>query len=155
MSRDDVAVTEDAANRVAEAIEALASRVALVAFHHRGPLVSGHGACTGICEQIDQNIGSREKEEIVVSMFEQRFAFGARGPANRLNALDAEGFDDGAGHRELLKQKPPACRHYFSGTIHHLARTHKLGAGEAVIPAGRALPLPDRSRRRCARAYPN
>src|SRR5215469_11789413 len=100
-----MAITEDVAHRIAEAIEAFASRITLVAFHHRGPLVGGHGARARVGKQIDQHIGSREKEEIVVGIFEQHFALGAGGPANRLNTLDAEGFDDGAGHQELLNQK--------------------------------------------------
>ena len=41
---DHVLVSADVLNRIAEAVEAAASGIALVAFHDGGPLVRGHGA---------------------------------------------------------------------------------------------------------------
>ncbi len=49
--------TEDVLDRLLEAIETLAAGVAFVALHDRGPLVGGHGAGTGIGEEVDENIG--------------------------------------------------------------------------------------------------
>ena len=56
MSRDDMAVSEDVLDRVAEANEALAPGVALVAFHDGRPLMGGHGAGARVRKQVDQHV---------------------------------------------------------------------------------------------------
>ena len=96
---DHVLVAEDVLDGVAEADEAAAAGVALVAFHDRGPLVRGHGAGAGVGEQVDEDVVGREQEQVVVRGAEEFFALGAGGPADGLDGLDAEGLDDGAdGH---------------------------------------------------------
>ena len=95
---NDVAISEDVLHRIAKAVEALAACVTFVAFHNGGPLVSGHRAGAGIGEQVDQHVGSGKKKEIVVRGAKQLQALIAAGPADRLDALDAKRFDDGAGH---------------------------------------------------------
>ena len=45
---DYVAITEDVLDRSAKPVEALASGVAFVRFHHRCPLMRGHRAGAGI-----------------------------------------------------------------------------------------------------------
>src|SRR5262249_3993136 len=68
--------------------------------HHAGPLLGGHGAGAGISQQIDQDVFCGQEEKIVVGGAQKFLALTARGPANRLNALDAERFNDGAhGHK--------------------------------------------------------
>ena len=92
---NDVLVAEDVLHGVAEAVEALAAGVALVALHDGGPLVGGHGAGTGVGEQIDEHVVGRQEKEVVVRGPEQLLALGAGGPANGFDALDAERLDDG------------------------------------------------------------
>ncbi len=97
MRRDDVAVAEDVLDRVAEVVEAAAAGVALVAFHDGGPLMSRHGAGAGVGEQVDEHIVGRQEEQVVVGGTQQLFTLRAGGPADRLDALDAERLDDGFG----------------------------------------------------------
>ena len=80
---------------VAEVIEAAAARVTLVAFHDAGPLMRRHGAGAGIGEQVDEHVVGGQEEQVVVSRAQQLLALLAGGPANRLDALDAERLDDG------------------------------------------------------------
>ena len=94
---DDVPVAEDVLNGILEAIEAATAGVAFVAFHDGGPLVRGHRAGSGVGEQVDEDVVSAQQEKIVVCGFEELLALGAGGPADGLDTLDAEGFDDGAG----------------------------------------------------------
>ena len=63
---DDVRVAEDVLHGVAEAIEAAAAGIALVAFHDGGPLMGGHGAGAGVGEEVDEDVVGREQEEVVV-----------------------------------------------------------------------------------------
>ena len=98
VGRDDVLVAEDILNGSAELLEAAAAGITLVAFHHGGPLVGGHGASAGIGEQVDEDIVGGQKKEVVVRGAEQLLALRAGRPVNGLDALDAKGFDDGAGH---------------------------------------------------------
>src|SRR5579862_332614 len=95
MRGDDVPVAENLLDRSFEMIEALASGVAFVAFHHAGPLVGGHGSGAGVGEEVDEHIIGGKKKQIVVRGFEQFFALLAGSPANGFDAFDAEGFDDG------------------------------------------------------------
>ena len=71
------------------------SGIALVAFHHGGPLVRRHGARAGVGEQIHQDIASGEEKQIVVRGTQQMLALFARGPADGLNALDTKWLNDG------------------------------------------------------------
>ena len=57
-----VLVAEDILHRIAEAIEAAAARVALVALHDRGPLMGGHGPGARVGKQVDQHIVGRQAE---------------------------------------------------------------------------------------------
>ena len=95
---DDMLVSEDVLNGIAEAVEAAAAGVAFVALHDRGPLVGGHGAGAGIGKQVDQHIVGGEQKQVVVRGPQQLLAFFARGPADGLNTLNAEWLDDGPGH---------------------------------------------------------
>ena len=92
---DDVGVADDVLDGVAESVEAAAAGVALVAFHDGCPLMRGHGAGAGVGEEVDEDVVGVEKEEVVMCGFEELFALGAGGPADGLDALDAEGLDDG------------------------------------------------------------
>ena len=109
---DHVLVAEDVLHGVAEAIEAAAAGVALVAFHDGGPLVRGHGAGAGVGEQVDEDIVGGQQKQVVVRGAEQLLALGAGGPANGLDALDAEGLDDGARHADS-----PLLRHTWEANV--------------------------------------
>ncbi len=99
---DHVLVAEDVLNGIAKLVEAATASVALVAFHDGGPLVGGHGAGAGVGEQVDEDIIGGQEEKVVVGGLEKLLALGAGGPADGLDALDAEGLNDGAGHGSLL-----------------------------------------------------
>jgi hypothetical protein len=96
VSGDDMFVADDFVDRVAEAIEASASGVALIALHDRSPLVRGHGSGSRVSEEIDEHIICWQEEEVVVRGFQQFFALRARRPADRLDAFDSEWLDDGS-----------------------------------------------------------
>ncbi len=98
MSWNHMAIAENILNGLAKSVEALASSVTLVAFHDRRPLVRGHGPGAGIGQQVNQHVGGGKQEQIVVSSAEKLFPLRARGPPDRLNALDAKRLDDGARH---------------------------------------------------------
>src|SRR5512146_616464 len=95
--RNDVLVSEYVLDRVTEAVVTFAPGVALVPFHDGTPLVGGHCAGARVGEQIDQDVIGREKKEVVVRVTKQLFAFLARSPADRFNALNAKRLDNGAG----------------------------------------------------------
>ena len=102
MRGDDVTVAEDILDGILEVVEAAAAGVALVAFHDGGPLVGGHGSGAGVGEQVDEDIVGGEQKEVVVGGFEELLALFAGGPVDGLDALDAEGLDDGFdGHRAI------------------------------------------------------
>ena len=104
--RDHVLVAEDVLDGIAEALEAAAAGVALVAAHNRGPLLGRHGAGTGVGEQVDEHVIGGQQEQIVVGGAQQRFALFASGPANGFDALDAERFNDSGGrHGTYLLRK--------------------------------------------------
>ncbi len=98
VGRDDVLVAENILHRRAELLEAAAAGITLIAFHHGRPLVGGHGAGAGIGEQVDEDIVRRQEKKVVTRGAEQLLALSAGRPVNGLDALDAEGLDDGAGH---------------------------------------------------------
>ena len=54
--RNHICVSKDVLDRTTEPLKALAAGITLVPFHHRRPLMSGHGAGSGIGEQINQYI---------------------------------------------------------------------------------------------------
>src|SRR5580692_4318770 len=95
MGGDDVTVAENFLDGIFEAVEAAAAGVAFVALHAGGPLMRGHGARAGDGEQVDEDIVGGEQEQVVVGGFEEVLALAAGGPAQRFDALDAAGFDDG------------------------------------------------------------
>ena len=98
---DDVSISKDVLNRVAELIEATAARVTLIAFHHGGPLVTGHGAGAGIGQKVDQDVVGRKEKEVIVCGAKQIFALLASSSSNGLDALDAERLNDGLRHEDL------------------------------------------------------
>ena len=109
-----------------EAEEALAAGVGFVAAHHRRPLLGGHRAGAGIGQQVDQDVARFDQEEVVAGRFQIALAFRRRGVAQRLHALDAERFDDGA-HEQIIA---PGAGASPSGLLQEAAksRTRKLKA---------------------------
>ena len=101
---DHVAETGKGVGHALEAEEAFAAGVGFVAAHHGGPLFGGHGAGAGIGEQVDQNMAGGDEEEVVACLFEVELALLRGGVVQRLDALDAERFDDGA-HVEIIAGK--------------------------------------------------
>ena len=55
--------------RIRETARSSAARVALVAPHHRRPLLGGHGAGAGVGQQVDQHVIGGQKEQVVVRRF--------------------------------------------------------------------------------------
>jgi len=54
------------------------------------PLRSGHGACSRIGEQIDEDILGRNLEQVEAGLFEELFALLTRDVRSGSDALDAE-----------------------------------------------------------------
>src|SRR5208282_2569052 len=102
--RDDVLIAEDILHRAAELLEAAAAGITLIAFHHGRPLMRGHSSGAGISKEIDEHVVRRQKKKIVERRAEELLALRACGPVNGFDALDAEGFDDGARHGEFSIQ---------------------------------------------------
>src|SRR5262249_13887557 len=98
---------ENLFHRITEAHEAGAAGIAFIAAHHACPLFGGHGAGTGIRQQINQDVFRSQQKKVVVGGAQKLLALKARGPANRFNALDEEGLNDGAdGNRTFLIVPP-------------------------------------------------
>jgi hypothetical protein len=114
---DDVTVAGDVLDGALEVMEALAARIALIAFHDAGPLVGGHGAGSRVGEQIDEDVVGFEKEEVVVRGAEKLFTLGASGPADGLDALDAEGLDDGLGGHGVFLVSRGTAEAGFIGVV--------------------------------------
>src|ERR1043165_2775568 len=112
---DHVPITEAFLDGIFEVVEAFAAGVALVAFHDAGPLVRGHGASAGVGEQIDEDIVGGQQEEIVVRRFEELLALSSSGPANGFDALDAERFNDGFGHKKASSGDPKQTSLSYGG----------------------------------------
>ena len=68
---NDVAEPGERAHRLFEAVEAFAAGVGFVAAHHGRPLFGGHGAGSGIGQQVDQNLAGADLEQIVAGGFEK------------------------------------------------------------------------------------
>src|SRR5208337_3696730 len=96
MSRNNVAKAENRLHGIAEAREAGRARIGLVAAHHGGPLLRGHGRRAGIREQVNQDCFRSDQKKIVPGLFDELLPFRACSPANGLNTLYAEWFDDRA-----------------------------------------------------------
>ena len=102
MGWDHAPVPEDGLNGIAEVVEAATAGIALIAFHHGGPLVRGHGAGPGVGQQVDEHVIRGKQEDVEVGCGEDLLALGACGPVDGLDTLDAEGLDDGAErHRKI------------------------------------------------------
>ena len=69
MRRNHVAEAGEFVAPPSQAEEALAARIGFVAAHHRRPLLGGHGAGAGIGQQIDQDVGGGDQEEIVAGVW--------------------------------------------------------------------------------------
>ena len=126
--RDHMLVAEDVLNGIAEAVEATAAGIALVTLHDGRPLLRGHGAGAGVGEQVDEHIVGGQEEQVVVRGAQQLLALLTRGPADALDTLDAEWFDDGLGRHGGL----------FPNTwVPQVWRFPDLGPRESVLPRSR------------------
>jgi hypothetical protein len=99
----------DVADHGFQAKEAARPGVALVAFHDGAPLARRHRAGARIGEPVDQHVIGAQLEDVQVRRFEQALTLAARGHADRLDALDAEGFDQCSGHGDcapVLEGRP-------------------------------------------------
>ncbi len=95
MRGDDLTESGNFPDTVSEAIPRSRSRVGLVAAHHRGPLLlGGHGAGSGIRQQIDEDLFGRDAEQIPMRTAQDLLALLARRHAQWLNDLDAKGLDN-------------------------------------------------------------
>jgi hypothetical protein len=92
---DDVFEAGQLAHGRLEAVEALAAGVGLVAAHHGRPLFGGHGAGAGVGEQVDEDVGGVDQEEVEAGLLEEPLPLLGRGLAERLDGLDPERLDDG------------------------------------------------------------
>src|SRR5690606_29967646 len=109
-----------------------AAGVGLVAFHDAGPLVGAHGTGAAVGHQVDDHVRGAQQKGVVVRLLQQLHALGLSAQADGLNALDAEGLDDGTelhGSRlfELGLEETQVL-----GLVHH-AQT-----GDAFVPVGYA-----------------
>jgi hypothetical protein len=84
---DDVAVTENALDGAAEALETGAARVAFVAAHHGRPLLGAHGRGAGVRQHVDQHGLGGQQEQVVVRGLQQLLALLPVRPADRLHRL--------------------------------------------------------------------
>ena len=64
-----------------------------------------HCAGARIGEQVNQDVRGGQQEKVIVRGPEKVFTLLARRPADRLDTLDAKGFDDGTGHSKLLNHE--------------------------------------------------
>ena len=79
----------------AQAIETLAAGIRLITAHQRRPLFGGHGARTGIREQINEDVAGTDTEQVVSGFAKKALSLLQRGVPEGFDALDAERFDDG------------------------------------------------------------
>ncbi len=66
MRGDDVPISENLLDGVAEVVEASAAGIAFVTFHYTRPLMGGHRSGTGISKQVDEDVIGRQEEKVVV-----------------------------------------------------------------------------------------
>src|SRR4051794_14846186 len=78
-----------------EAIPASRTGIRFVASNHAGPLLTAHGCCTAVGEQIDDDVFSRYLEDVIVRTAERRFAFFSRGQLYGLDHFYFERLDNG------------------------------------------------------------
>jgi len=83
-------------HRRLETLPGSAAGVALVAEHHGGPLLGGHGAGAGVGEEIDAAVLGVEQEDVVVGRGKRLLALGVGRDLEGFRHLDAEGLDDRA-----------------------------------------------------------
>ena len=96
--RHEVLHAGDALHHRLQAVEAARAGVALVAFHDGAPLARRHGAGAGVGQPVDQHVLGAQLEDVELGRLQQALALGARGHPDRLDGLDAEGFDQRLGH---------------------------------------------------------
>jgi len=109
VNRQNVRKAKNFAHHRVKSFEAGTSRVGLIAFQERAPLFGAHGRGAAVGQEINENLVRIEMEKIEMGPRKRPFALFARGPANRFDGLDAEGFDrreQGCG-----VQDPPRGRH--------------------------------------------
>ncbi len=93
----------DALNDGLQPVKTARPGVAFVAFHDGAPLARRHRAGARIGQPVDQHIFSAELENIELGRLQQLHPLLARGHANRLDALDAERFNQGFRHGNFSK----------------------------------------------------
>ena len=76
VGREDVLHPGDLGDARLEALPRPAAGVALVAEHHRRPLLGGHGAGARVGEQIDAAVLGVEEEDVVVGRLQGRLPVG-------------------------------------------------------------------------------
>jgi hypothetical protein len=91
---NDVAKGKEAGHRLEEAEPRGRAGVGLVATLDAGPLLGAHRARARIGEEVDQDVGSVEVEEVVARLAQVSLALVHRGHPDRLDALDPERLDD-------------------------------------------------------------
>ena len=91
---DHVLEREEGPHALQEAKPGRRAGVRLVAALDAGPLLGRHRSGTRIRQQVDDHIRGVEVEEVVARLEQMLVAFGDRGHADRLDALDPERLDD-------------------------------------------------------------
>src|SRR5207244_4238731 len=82
MGGNDVPVTENILDGIAEVVEASAAGVTLVAFDQCRPLMRGHGAGPGVSQQVYEHIFGRQKKQIVMRGAEELVPLQTHGPGD-------------------------------------------------------------------------
>ena len=99
-----------------------AAGVALVAALDRGPLVAAHRARAGVGQQVDQDVGRVEVEQVPARGLERRLALRLGGQPDRLDRVDPERLDDRlpavhGGEDTRLRRPGPLRRSRPDGTL--------------------------------------
>ncbi len=103
VGRHEMLHAGDALDHRLQPVEAARPGVALVALHDGAPLAGRHGAGAGIGQPVDQHILGAQLEDIEFGRFEHLLALRPRGHADRLDAFDAKGLNQGFRHGSRVK----------------------------------------------------
>ena len=98
VGRDHVLEREERAHRLEEDEPGRRAGVALVAALDRGPLVAGHRARAGVGQEVDEDVGRVEPEDVVPGVANRAGAVRGRRQLQRLDRVDAERLDDRLEH---------------------------------------------------------
>ena len=99
VGRNHVAEAHEVVHRLLQAEKGLGPGIRFVAAHNGCPLLGGHGAGAGVGEEVDQDVARADQEKVVPGSLEVAFPLLGSRLAQRLDALDAERFDDRAHDR--------------------------------------------------------